>query len=188
MKVNILRRTVAVAAALLTGSILAVAAPAGPAQADSFPDSSFLNPAEEAWCTAWPSRSKLCVEVYAVEGLWANRNAVGCETPDPCTNGEEQNGLQHCLWSAILKLRHGPGTATEFLTRHESGSDDQDDTDRDWNNNGLGFMIADIVEDERAADPSIDDKSAVLDWCMFVVDSDDLDYNPNPNPDPLARR
>jgi hypothetical protein len=187
MKINKLRCLVTTAVSLVAATIMAVAVPAGSAQADSSSDSSGMNHDEAAWC-AWPSRYNLCHEVYVDEARWAMGNAADCAIPAPCTNGEEQNAFQHCLWSAIMKLRHGPGTATEFLTRHESDSVDIPDTERDWNNNDLGFMIANIVEDDRIADPSIEDKAAVFEWCMFVVDSNDLDYTDNPNPDPLARR
>jgi hypothetical protein len=187
MKVITLRRLFAIAIAVTVASVIAVAAPAASAQAESSSNSSGMNHAEASWC-AWPSRYKLCREVYVDEARWAMGHAVDCATPDPCTNGEEQNALQHCLWTTIMTLRHGRDTAHEFLTRHESDSNDAADTQRDWNNNDLGFMIASIIVDEQAADPSIEDKTAALEWCMFVVESNDLDFTDNPNPSPLATR
>ena len=82
-----------------------------------------MNEAEASWCR-WPSRWSLCASAYGDEGArWSIHHAENCETPAFCTNGDEANALQHCLWSAILKAHQGRALPMGFLERHDANSD-----------------------------------------------------------------
>lgn len=114
----------------------------------SYMDYGGTNDAEVSWCKNL-SRLKICNHVYGPNGTarWAMSKAAECDwqVGDICQTGNEQNAIQHCLWSGILTLDHGERTARGFLTRHEMYSDNPEDTEFDWKNNEIGISIANAM-------------------------------------------
>jgi hypothetical protein len=152
--------------------VLAPAAHANPKDGyrDGYKD---MNSTEKSWCR-WPTRVRLCVQVYGDEARWALRHAAACGQ-DICANGDEQNALQHCLWSSLMKVQHGEGTAREFLTRHEANSHGDDDSKRDWKNNAIGFRVAEEAAVDFYMDPS-DRRGPLLGRCVDLARADQLVY------------
>ena len=157
---------------LLTAAVLGVSAAAITATpAVAYPGG--MNEAEASWCQ-WPSRWRVCASAYGSEGAeWAMQHAANCAIPDFCTNGDEANALQHCLWSAILKAHHGEGTAMGFLKRHEANSNGDADSQRDWQNNAKGFAVADAAAPEVS---QIGWKGAILGRCAEMARTEQLVY------------
>ncbi len=145
------------------------------------PDSSYsyckMNPVEKSWCR-WPSRARVCYIAYLGPSgaTWAMKQAAACPIPSLCTNGDEANALQHCLWSAMLKLNLGERTATGFLTRHEASSNNDADSQRDWKNNALGFEVARQVAVDAYMDTRLVLKHGVLDRCHDLAREERLVY------------
>lgn len=170
------RKSISATFTLFASLAIAVALQSGSAHA-SYSDPSYespMNKAEKSWCKP-PSRWRLCDSAYLIEGAWAINNATACKPPI-CNPGEEQNAFQHCLWSAVLKLKHGERTALGFLERHEKGSKDLADTERDWKNNYLGFEVARLVANDIYVDPRINIKKGVLDRCTDLAREERLVY------------
>jgi hypothetical protein len=168
------RRLLLVVMALVAAAgSMVVIAPA--AQADDLRTSYWkMNSKETSWCR-WPSRAKLCGQVYLDEARWSMRHAAACGE-DICANGDEQNALQHCLWSSVMKVQHGEGTAREFLTRHEAKSNGDLDSQRDWKNNDLGFRVAEEAAVDFYMDPS-DRRGPLLGRCVDLARADQLVYD-----------
>lgn len=133
-----------------------------------------LNEVEFSWCKP-PSRWRRCHIAYKEDAIWAINNAAACQ-PLLCTNGDEQNALQHCLWSAIMNLDIGENNALGFLTRHEAFSNNNEDSQRDWQNNNLGFEVAQQVAADMQVDPQISKKQGVLNRCNDLARDERLVY------------
>jgi hypothetical protein len=100
----------AVMALVAAAGATVVIAPA--ARADTLDRSWKLNSKETSWCR-WPSRFKLCGQVYEDEAKWALRHAAACGL-DICANGDEQNAVQHCLGSSVMKVNTYAVTADTY--------------------------------------------------------------------------
>jgi hypothetical protein len=148
--------------------------PSEPALAVAYPDK--MNKTEVHWC-AVPSRLRLCKSAYDDLARWAIGHAKKCEAdPSTCTNGDEANAYQHCLWSAALKLYHGEKTARGFLQRHEANSNGDEDSKRDWANNDIGFRVAADAAADIYVDPSLTKKAAILPHCIDLAKAEQLTY------------
>lgn len=110
-----------------------------------------MNAKERDWCptpgtSIWhmirrASRASVCDAAYKADAVDANRQATECG-PDVCQNGNEQNALQHCLWSGYMTADLGEATARGFLDRHEYGADpNSEDHLNDLANNEIGIGI-----------------------------------------------
>ena len=111
-----------------------------------------MNNVEKTWCQNI-SRANVCWSVWGPGGSarWSLDKAHECTLGGPvCANGDEQNALQHCLWSGVLTLNHGETTARGFLVRHEANSNSDDDSKRDWVNNETGIGVARSMTAEDA--------------------------------------
>jgi hypothetical protein len=135
-----------------------------------------MNSAEARWC-ANPTRINICKSAYNDLAKWSIGHAKNCEQdPSTCTNGDEANAYQHCLWAAALKLYHGEGTARGFLERHEANSNGDEDSQRDWVNNATGFQVATDAAVDMYVDNSLTRKEAILFRCIDLARAERLEY------------
>ncbi len=93
--------------------------------------------ANSPWCKhSWrhPSRANQC-RLARRGANFASSHSARLAT------GGGANALRHCLWAAVMTMDMGASAAFGFLSRHERGSTDTNDTLIDWRNNRVGMRI-----------------------------------------------
>jgi hypothetical protein len=149
-----------------------------------------MNDAERDWCPTpgtsfWhrlrrAPRGGTCLTAYVTDAVEANKKATDCP-PDICENGNEQNAVQHCLWSAYMTSDLGEDLARGFLTRHEAGADpNSTDHLNDLANNEIGIgIVKEIAVDAYMAGGKPDEVRVLIDGrCNDRARSNQLVFSP----------
>ena len=110
-----------------------------------YDDSSGMGTNQAAFC-GWPSRWKMCVEIYgyrdqAYEKMEYYAELLGW-TPG------QRNAFRHAYGTALIAWNYGSSTAVEFTNRHEQDTPkatlwEQWDSDTDIWNNSIGVGLVD---------------------------------------------